>query len=71
MISMDYKVLLYKDENGIFIAECVDLPGCISDGKTRKEAVENVKDAIQAYCESMLKEKNQLHSKAELIQVTV
>jgi len=71
MVGMDYKVLLYKDENGDFIAECVDLPGCISDGKTKKEAISNIKEAILAYCESRLKEKNQSHSKAELVSVTV
>jgi len=71
MISMDYKVLLYKDETGTFIAECVDLPGCISDGKTKQEAITNVKEAIQAYSESLIKEKNNSHPKAELIQVTV
>lgn len=68
---MNYKVLVYKDENGVFIAECVDLPGCISDGKTKQEAILNVKEAILAYSESIVKEANELHPKAELIQVTI
>ncbi|MFA7133936.1 MAG: type II toxin-antitoxin system HicB family antitoxin, partial [archaeon] len=55
MVSMDYKVLLYKDQNGLFIAECVDLPGCISDGKTKQAAITNVKEAILAYLESVVK----------------
>ena len=71
MVVMDYKVLLYKDENGIFIAECVDLPGCISDGKTKGEAIANMKEAIQAYCESVVKEKNSAHSKAEIIKISI
>lgn len=71
MVNMDYKVLVYKDENGVFIAECVDLPGCVSDGKTKKEAISNVKEAILAYSESMTKEATELHPKAELIQVTI
>jgi len=71
MVNMDYKVLLYKDENGTFIAECLDLPGCISDGKTKKAAVENIKEAIQAYCESAEKEKSCVSQKSELIKVTV
>ena len=71
MVSMDYKVLLYKDENGVFIAECVGLPGCVSDGKTKEEAILNVKEAILAYSESVIKEANELHPKAELIQVTI
>jgi len=71
MNSMDYKVLLYKDEKGVFVAECVDLPGCVSDGKTKKEALVNIKEAIHAYCESVIKEKNQRNSNAELIQLSV
>jgi predicted RNase H-like HicB family nuclease len=69
MVSMDYKVLLYKDENNQFIAECVELPGCISDGKTKEEAILNVKEAILAYSESVVKEANENHPKAELIKI--
>jgi len=69
MVSMDYEVLLYKDENGAFIAECVNLPGCVSDGKTKEEAILNVKEAILAYSESVTKEANELHPKAELIKI--
>ena len=53
---MDYKVSIVKDINGIFIAECLNLPGCISDGKTKVEAIENIKEAILAYKESQEKE---------------
>jgi len=52
---MNYSVLLYKDEDAIFVAECVELPGCISQGKTKEEAIENVKDAIKGYLESLAK----------------
>ena len=39
----------------MFVAECPTLPGCISQGKTRKEAVENIKDAMKGYLESLKK----------------
>lgn len=71
MSIMQYKVLVYRDEDGVFIAECVDLPGCVSDGKTKKEAVSNVKEAIQAYLESVAKERTQTIKGAELISVTL
>jgi predicted RNase H-like HicB family nuclease len=50
---MKYRVLIEQDEDGIFVAEVPSLPGCISQGRTRIEAVENVKEAIAAYLESL------------------
>jgi predicted RNase H-like HicB family nuclease len=52
---MKYRVLLEQDEEGWFTAEVPSLPGCISQGKTREEAVKNVQDAIQGYLESLEK----------------
>ncbi len=52
---MTYRILLTQDEDGIFIAECPSLPGCISQGKTRKEAIENIRDAVCGYLESLKK----------------
>ncbi len=50
---MRYRVLIELDEDGIFVAECPSLPGCISEGKTRDEALANVKDAIEGYLHSL------------------
>ena len=52
---MKYRIMLEQDEDGIFVAECPSLPGCISQGKTRKEALKNIKDAIKGYLESLRK----------------
>ncbi|MEK6973233.1 MAG: type II toxin-antitoxin system HicB family antitoxin [archaeon] len=69
---MSFNVLISKDEEGIFVAECLDLPGCISDGKTKKEAIVNIKEAIEAYLESMEKHREELPSrKIELISINV
>ncbi len=46
-------VLLYTDEEGYWIAEVPSLPGCGSDGKTREEALERAKEAIQSYTEAL------------------
>jgi len=48
-----FRVLIEKDEDGVFVAEVPSLPGCISQGKTRNEAVRNVQEAIAAYLESL------------------
>jgi predicted RNase H-like HicB family nuclease len=52
---MQYRVLLETDEDGVFTAEVPSLPGCISQGKTRAEAIANVKEAIAGYLESLQK----------------
>jgi antitoxin HicB len=52
---MMYRILIEQDENGIFVAECPSLPGCISQGKSRKQALENIQDAIRGYLESLKK----------------
>lgn len=43
------------DEHGRYIAECTDLPGCISDGATKQEALLNITDAIDGYLKSASK----------------
>ncbi|MGZ9222004.1 MAG: type II toxin-antitoxin system HicB family antitoxin [Anaerolineales bacterium] len=43
------QVIVYSGEDGYFVAECPSLPGCISQGKTREEAVANIKEAIAGY----------------------
>jgi predicted RNase H-like HicB family nuclease len=50
---MKYRVLIEQDEDGVFVAEVPALPGCISQGFTREEAIENVKEAIAGYLESL------------------
>jgi len=50
---MKHRVLIEQDEDGIYVAEVPSLPGCISQGQTREEAVENVREAIAAYLESL------------------
>lgn len=50
---MKYRAIIEQDEDGMFVAEVPALPGCISQGQTREEAVENIKEAIAAYLESL------------------
>ena len=52
---MKYRIVIELDEDGMFVAECPALPGCISQGKTRAEAVANIADAIQGYLASLAK----------------
>lgn len=43
------QVLLYPGEDGYWVAECPSLPGCVSQGATKEEAIANVREAIQGY----------------------
>ncbi|MEQ8674824.1 MAG: type II toxin-antitoxin system HicB family antitoxin [Aggregatilineales bacterium] len=45
------QIILYQDEDGVWIAECPSLPGCGSDGTTRDEAITNIKEAIELWVE--------------------
>jgi predicted RNase H-like HicB family nuclease len=42
-----FPVFIYQDEDGVFIAECPAIPGCVSQGRTEAEAEANVTDAIR------------------------
>ena len=50
---MKYRVFIEQDEDGMFVAEVPALPGCISQGNTRKEALQNIQEAITVYLESL------------------
>ena len=50
---MRYRVLIEQDEDGVYVAEVPALPGCISQGETRTEAIDNIKEAIAGYLESL------------------
>ena len=51
--SMKYRVLIEQDEDGVFVAEVPALPGCLSEGRTRDQALRNIREAIAAYLESL------------------
>lgn len=51
--AMRYRVVLERDEDGVFVAEVPSLPGCVSQGRTRDEALANVREAIAGYVASL------------------
>lgn len=40
-------VMLHRDEDGVWIVECPAIPGCVSQGRTKEQALENIEDAIE------------------------
>jgi len=47
------QVVIYPGESGYWVAECRSLPGCITQGKSKEEAVANIREAIEAYVEAL------------------
>ena len=47
------QVLIYPGEDGYWVAECPSLAGCVSQGRTKDEAVANIKEAIAGYVEAL------------------
>lgn len=68
---MKFRVLIEQDEDGAFIASVPELPGCISQGNTRSEAIFNITDAIQGYLTSLKKHKEPIppYITEELVEV--
>jgi len=50
-----FLVVLERDEDGYVVAECPTLPGSVSQGKTREEALVNIAEAIRGYIASLRK----------------
>jgi len=50
------QVILYPGEDGWWIAECPSLPGCISQGKTKQNAIENIREAIRGYIAALVED---------------
>jgi predicted RNase H-like HicB family nuclease len=45
--AVKFIITLFQDEDGIFVAECPAIPGCVSQGKTESEAENNIREAIK------------------------
>lgn len=70
---MKYRVVMEQDDDGVFVVEVPTLPGCLSQGETRAEALNNIREAIEVYLESL-----QAHGEPipppieeEIVEVTV
>ncbi len=51
------QVVIYPGEDGYWVAECPSLPGCVSQGKTKEEAIANIKEAIHGYVAALEEDK--------------
>ena len=51
------QIILYTGEDGYWVAECPSLPGCVSQGKSKEQAIENIKEAIIGYVAALQQDK--------------
>jgi predicted RNase H-like HicB family nuclease len=65
----NYHVSLKRQRGEGFVARCIELPGCLTEGKTEAEALKNIQDAIRLYLEDVEEEARE--KKARVVQVTV
>ncbi len=68
---MNFAVTFERDEDGFIVASCLALPGCHSQGRTKEEAIANIKEAIQGYIASMRKHGEPIPCITEVEEVEV
>ncbi len=68
---MRFSVTLERDEDGVWVAECPAIPGCISQGETKDLAVENIRDAIKLCLEVRAERGMPLTIETQLVEVMV
>ncbi|MGH9434231.1 MAG: type II toxin-antitoxin system HicB family antitoxin [Terriglobia bacterium] len=69
---MTFKIALEPGEDGWMVAECPSLPGCVSQGRTEAEAINNIREAIQLWLETEVEKRTgSLPANARVLEVTV
>ena len=68
---MKFAITFEQDEDGYVVVSCPDLPGCHSQGRTKGEAVANIKEAIRGYVASMRKHGETVPATTEVEEVEV
>ena len=68
---MRFLTTLDRDEDGVWIAECPSIPGCVSRGTTREEAIANIQEAITACLEVRAERGMPLTIQTQQIEVAI
>lgn len=58
--TYNFPVIIEKDEDGFFVADCPDLAGCHTQGKTLEEAITNIRDVIKLHLKILKEEKQEI-----------
>jgi predicted RNase H-like HicB family nuclease len=68
-LMMKFNVTIDRDEDGVWVVECPAIPGCVRQGKTKEEALENIKEAIALCLEVRAEQGLPLTIETRLIEV--
>ncbi len=69
---MTFKVVLEPGEDNWIVAECPALPGCVSQGRTEEEALQNIREAIELWLETELeKRRGDMAPNAKVLELTL
>jgi len=68
---MKFKVVIEQGEDGYYVVTVPSLPGCITQGKTKEEALENIKEAIELYLEVLQEKELEKIQEVEVVEVVV
>jgi predicted RNase H-like HicB family nuclease len=71
IIQRKFTVILREEEEGGYSAQCLELPGAISEGDTKEEALKKIREAIQGYLEAFPEEAERLKLKKEVVEITL
>ncbi|MFH0836661.1 MAG: type II toxin-antitoxin system HicB family antitoxin [Candidatus Aenigmatarchaeota archaeon] len=66
---MKYTILLNKEKECGYSVQCLEIPGAISQGETKEEALKNIKEVIEMVFEVMKEESHSLGKSSELIKI--
>jgi predicted RNase H-like HicB family nuclease len=67
---MKFSVTIDRDEDGVWVVECPAIPGCVSQGSTREEALRNIEDAIRGCLEVRAEQGLPLTVETRQVEVT-
>lgn len=66
-----FTIVLRQEEEGGYSAQCLELPGAVSEGDAKEEALRNIREAIEGYLEAFPEEAGRLKLKKEVVEVTL
>lgn len=66
-----FTVVIREEEEGGYSAQCLELPGAVSEGETKEETLRNIRDAIEGFLEAFPEEKERLKLKREVVEVSL
>ena len=69
--AMKFATIMDRDEDGMWVIECPSIPGCVSQGRTREEALENIREAIAGCLEVRAERGLPLTVETAQVEVTV